>query len=78
MGLLLQCSTGKCFFHAFFPPQGLPFGCTSSLNLSAQGLRPGVDAHFTHLQNHVDEIHSKACAKAFDVCGSEIAFSFQT
>lgn len=78
VGLLLQCTIGKCFFHAFFSPPGSAFGCTSSLSPSAQGLRPGVDAHSIHLQNHVDEIHSKAYAKAFDVCGSETAFSFQT
>lgn len=65
-------------FSTLSPPPGLPFDCTSSLSPSAQGLRPGVHAHSTHLQNHVDEIYSKACAKAFDVCGSETAFSFQT
>lgn len=61
---------------AFSPPSMFPFGCSSSLRSPAQGLRPGT--HSVHLQNHADKIYSKACAKAFDVCGSETALSLQT
>ena len=42
VGLPLRHTIVKCLFHAFFPPPGLPLGCTLSLSRPAQGLRPGA------------------------------------